>query len=68
MKVWPDHTVFLDWFHPNSSDVYHQGLLDLHAQVPFDGLWIDMNEATGFTNGELTPQKKELIETLKVSA
>jgi len=53
MKVWPNNTVFIDWLHPNASVVWHQGLLDLYNKVPYDGLWIDMNEATGFSDGEL---------------
>ena len=65
MKVWPNKTVFLDWLNPKAADVWETGLNDLYKLVPFDGLWIDMNEATGFTNGELTPEKKsELVEAL----
>ena len=25
---------------------------DLYQNLPYDGLWLDMNEATGFCNGE----------------
>jgi hypothetical protein len=39
-------------FNPASSAVWHQGLNDLHAVAPFDGLWLDMNEATGVCDGE----------------
>lgn len=52
MKVWANNTVFIDWFHKDAQTVWDQGLNDLYAQVPFDGLWLDMNEATGFCNGE----------------
>jgi alpha-glucosidase (family GH31 glycosyl hydrolase) len=27
-------------------------LRDLHDLIPYDGIWLDMNEATGFCNGE----------------
>jgi alpha-glucosidase (family GH31 glycosyl hydrolase) len=50
--VWPNHTVFLDFLAPGARDIWAQGLKDLHDQVPYDGLWLDMNEATGFCNGE----------------
>ena len=47
-KVWPTHTVFIDWFNSNASNVWGAGLEDLYEQVNYDGIWIDMNEATGF--------------------
>ena len=52
MKVWPESTVFLDWFNDEVTTVWNQGLKDLYAKLPFDGLWLDMNEVTGFCNGE----------------
>jgi alpha-glucosidase (family GH31 glycosyl hydrolase) len=52
MKVWPNHTVFIDWFSPNATNVWFKGLNDLYNLIPYDGLWIDMNEATGFCSGE----------------
>ena len=52
MKVWPNHTVFFDWFHPNVTNVWNKGLADLYKLVPYDGLWLDMTEATGFCSGE----------------
>jgi len=51
-KVWPDHAVFIDWFHDDAYSVWSTGLTDLYASVPYDGLWIDMNEATTFCDGE----------------
>ena len=50
--VWPNKTVFLDFFAGAARDIWAQGINDLWAKVPFDGLWLDMNEATGFCNGE----------------
>ena len=50
--VWPQQTVFIDWFHDDASTVWYQGLSDLFTLLPYDGLWLDMNEATGFCNGE----------------
>ena len=50
--VWPNHTVFLDFFSDDAADVWATGLKDLHGLVPYDGLWLDMNEATAFCNGE----------------
>ncbi len=58
-KVWANHTVFLDWFNSNASLVWYKGLQDLWNLVPYDGLWIDMNEATGFCSGECPNYKSE---------
>lgn len=47
----------MDWFGDAATDVWTQGLNDLYAETGFDGIWIDMNEATGFHSGENTPDK-----------
>ena len=52
-RVWPNRTVFMDWFSTKAQSVWAQGLYDLHNLTKFDGLWLDMNEATGFVNGEI---------------
>ena len=51
--MWPKKAVFLDWFNPNSSNFWSQGLSDLYNLAEFDGIWIDMNEPTTFSTGEL---------------
>jgi alpha-glucosidase (family GH31 glycosyl hydrolase) len=51
-KVWPNKTVFLDWFNPKSAEVWAQGLSDFYKEAPYDGLWLDMNEVTTFCDGE----------------
>lgn len=33
-----------DFSHPAAQDWWLQHLSDWHKQLPFDGLWIDMNE------------------------
>ena len=55
-KVWPDTAVFVDWFNDKCMNVWAQGLYDLHNLVPFDGIWIDMNEPTTFIHGEKVPE------------
>jgi alpha-glucosidase (family GH31 glycosyl hydrolase) len=49
--VWPKKTMFLDWFNSASKDIWTEGIQDLYKLFPFDGLWLDMNEATIFCNG-----------------
>jgi alpha-glucosidase (family GH31 glycosyl hydrolase) len=51
-KVWPGNSVFLDWFHPNSTEYWSLKFNDLSKPVPFDGLWVDMNEPSSFCQGE----------------
>ncbi|ETM00921.1 hypothetical protein L917_02417 [Phytophthora nicotianae] len=37
--------VFVDFFHPQASHFWHEQLAQFHKYVmPFDGLWLDMNE------------------------
>ena len=51
-QVWPGKSVFVDWFHPNSYDYWARMLATMQEVVPFDGIWIDMNEASSFCDGE----------------
>lgn len=55
-KVWPDRAVFIDWLNDNCTQIINFGLDDLYAKLAFDGLWLDMNEATGFNQGEIKPE------------
>ena len=51
-KVWANHTVFLDFWDEDAKRIWADGLKDLYDKVPYDGLWLDMNEATTFCDGE----------------
>jgi len=57
-QVWPStkgsgyETVFLDMFGANATNIWHDGLAGLYDLANFDGVWLDMNEATGVCNGE----------------
>jgi len=51
-KVWPGKVVFEDWFAPNSFSWWQKAVNDTWNQVPFDGMWIDMNELSNFCDGE----------------
>ncbi|XP_072415319.1 lysosomal alpha-glucosidase [Chiloscyllium punctatum] len=50
-KVWPGLTAFPDFTNPNTHQWWFKNLLQLHKAVPFDGLWIDMNEPSNFVDG-----------------
>lgn len=42
-KVWAGDVLFPDFFHPNSSQYWRDMLQYLYNQVPFSGVWLDMN-------------------------
>lgn len=50
-KVWPGDTTFVDFFHPNATQFWIDMLDLLYKKIPFDGLWLDMNEIDNFCNG-----------------
>ncbi|NXA43466.1 LYAG glucosidase, partial [Eudromia elegans] len=50
-KVWPGPTAFPDFTNPETREWWYDMLKEFHEQVPFDGLWIDMNEPSNFVEG-----------------
>ncbi|KAI9677171.1 MAG: hypothetical protein M1829_002745 [Trizodia sp. TS-e1964] len=50
-KVWPGYTVFPDWLSPGSNNWWVNEIESFHSRIPFDGIWIDMNEASSFCVG-----------------
>ncbi|NWY62225.1 LYAG glucosidase, partial [Chionis minor] len=50
-KVWPGLTAFPDFTNPETHEWWHDMVKDFHDQVPFDGMWIDMNEPSSFVEG-----------------
>ncbi|ESO87857.1 hypothetical protein LOTGIDRAFT_219759 [Lottia gigantea] len=50
-KVWPGDTAFPDFTHPKAYDWWYKSASRFHAKVPFDGIWIDMNEPANFVAG-----------------
>ncbi|KAL8564096.1 hypothetical protein ACOMHN_034573 [Nucella lapillus] len=52
-KVWPGETAFVDFFHPKAFLYWLTCILRFHRILPFDGLWIDMNEPSNFVDGSV---------------
>ncbi|XP_051940174.1 lysosomal alpha-glucosidase isoform X1 [Hippocampus zosterae] len=50
-KVWPGLTAFPDFSDNITHEWWYENLKKFHDQVPFDGLWIDMNEPSNFVDG-----------------
>lgn len=44
-SVWPGPCVFPDFFGEGAREWWGRQVAAFHKQIPFDGLWIDMNEA-----------------------
>ncbi len=47
--VWPGATVFADFWGPSAYAWWRDQIATFHGVVPFDGLWIDMNEVSVIT-------------------
>lgn len=50
-KVWPGPAVYIDWLTDNAKLFWVKELGALQGLIDFDGMWIDMNEASNFCNG-----------------
>lgn len=44
-STWPDFTV------PQAHDFWSYEVKDWHGRIPFDGLWLDLNEASSYVSG-----------------
>lgn len=58
--VWCGHAYFPDFFNPHINDYWHASFdyLATNYGLNFDGIWIDMNEATNFCNGYCIPSER----------
>jgi alpha-glucosidase len=49
--VWPGFTVFPDWSAKNTQKWWSKLYVDWFKEVPYDGIWLDMNEVSSFCVG-----------------
>jgi alpha-glucosidase len=51
-QVWPGYSVFPDWFANNTQSWWTEALKNWsESGITFDGIWLDMNEASSFCDG-----------------
>ncbi|NXH98309.1 SUIS protein, partial [Pachycephala philippinensis] len=50
-EVWPGETVFPDFTNPKCTSWWVNECKVFYDTVPYDGLWIDMNEVSNFLRG-----------------
>lgn len=67
-EVWPGRCVFPDFMSFNISYWWANQLSDFHQTVPFDGLWLDMNEVSSFCTGKGTSCEKNEGEIFRLES
>ncbi|UJR37339.1 hypothetical protein I4U23_030047 [Adineta vaga] len=50
-EAWPGAVVFPDFTNPKTVDWWTRTAAAFHERIPFDGMWIDMNEPSNFIDG-----------------
>lgn len=50
-KTYAGLSYYPDWYHPLTPKWWYDGAKSLHDLVPFDGIFIDMNEPSSFCDG-----------------
>lgn len=55
--VWPGYTVFPDFTANGTQDFMNEAFKSWYNEIPFDGIWADMNEAASFCVGSCGSDK-----------
>lgn len=49
--VWPGYTSFIDFRAETTDEWWTHQFVNYHNKISYDGIWIDMNEASSFCKG-----------------
>lgn len=63
--MWPVSTVFPDFFNEKAKEIWRAGFNDLAKELPFDGIWLDMNEVATFCNGDISDKSDMCVSNIK---
>ena len=62
--------VWVDWLHPMAQDYWMAELMRFYDLVPFDALWVDLNEISSgcsFSCGNVLLNDSQLVPRTKIS-
>ena len=60
-QVWPVDSAYPDWFAEGTQDFWGSMMTEFHDMVGFNGVWLDMNEASNFCNGVCYDSQKSAM-------
>lgn len=65
--VWPGFCVFPDFSNPKVDKYWNDMIIDMYKRVPYDGLWLDMNEIATMCSGNCEPFDKSISSPKSIS-